>query len=72
MELSPKELINSRGGYKAVSAALGWPKTTVHTWVRLDGMPKWRRPMIEMLPQKRAEDVAAPRPKKRAERRAEA
>jgi hypothetical protein len=45
-----KALINKRGGAKAVSAALGWPYTTVHTFVRHNCAPKYRWDVIAALP----------------------
>lgn len=54
---SPKRLIDERGGYVAVANALGWPKTTVHTWWRLEKIPEYRRPLVESLP-------VQPKPKK--------
>lgn len=45
-----KALIKSRGGAKAVSAALDWPYTTVHTFVRKNRAPKYRWDVIASLP----------------------
>jgi len=44
------KLIDDRGGYVAVAAALKWPKTTVHTFYRNDKAPDYRWNAIEALP----------------------
>ncbi len=50
-----KEIIEDRGGYVAVAAALSTPKrkvpkTTVHTWVRTNTIPWWREPAVLAIP----------------------
>ena len=45
-------LIEERGGCMAVSKALGWPYTTVHTFHRQDTAPKYRWDIIKALPKK--------------------
>jgi len=45
-----KQLINDRGGYRAVADALGWPITTVHTFFRADQAPKYRWDTMAALP----------------------
>lgn len=46
---SVKTIINERGGYAAVAAALGVKRTTVHTWYRKDRLPPWRREAVISL-----------------------
>lgn len=45
-----EKLIEDRGGYRVVAALLGWPPTTVHTFVRLDRAPQYRWDAIAALP----------------------
>ena len=45
-----RQLIEDRGGCAAVSKALGWPYTTVHTFHRNDQAPKYRWDAIMPLP----------------------
>ncbi len=47
------KLIDDRGGCLAISEALNWPYTTVHTYYRTDKMPDYRRAAIEALPKKK-------------------
>jgi len=54
-----KEIIEDRGGYVAVAAALSTPKrkvpkTTVHTWVRTNTIPWWREDAVLAIPKKPA------------------
>lgn len=47
-----RRLIDERGGYREVAAALEWPPTTVHTFHRNDCAPKYRWDIIAALPVK--------------------
>ncbi len=44
------KLIDDRGGCRAVSEALGWPYTTVHTFYRTDEVPDYRLAALKALP----------------------
>lgn len=54
--LNIKKIINDRGGYRVVSAALTEklghevPKTTVHAWYRKNKIPAWRADAVMALP----------------------
>lgn len=53
--IGAKRLIDDRGGYREVAAALEWPPTTVHTFHRNDRAPKYRWDIIAALPVKACE-----------------
>ena len=54
-----KNLIDARGGYRQVADALGWPLSTVNTFVRNDAAPKYRWDAIVALPIVGAQRAAA-------------
>lgn len=62
-----KALIDDRGGYRTVAETLGWPLSTVHTFLRTDQAPKYRWDAIAALPivEKKVCD-GEPQPKRRA------
>lgn len=59
-----KKIINDRGGYRVVSAALEAmlghkvPETTVHAWYRKNKMPTWRAAAVMALPKVSKQDAA--------------
>jgi transposase-like protein len=55
-----QDLIDRRGGYRAVARALGVPPTTVHSWRRVNRLPHWRRDALLALPLVAATGDAAP------------
>ena len=61
-EIDVRKFVDERGGYRAVAASLGVPITTVHYWLRIGRVPRWRRSALLALPKP---DVKAPKFRKR-------
>lgn len=47
--MTVRQFIQSLGGSTNVATLIGVPMTTVHSWVRKNSIPQWRRPQLAKL-----------------------